>query len=121
MRLQEPHVCPSSAGDGGGDGESAAAILGETALGRDAGQRAKRGQSCSTSSAMQPAASNVRHADMGEEAGHRVEEENGSCIAMTGEGSRLGARKVPATAQLREHCRQHYRQTEHRRGVGRSL
>ena len=55
---------------------------------------------------MQPAASNVRHADMGEEAGHRVEEENGSCIAMAGEGSRLGARKVPATAQLREHCRQ---------------
>ena len=62
--MQEPQVCPSSLGDGGGDGESAAAILGETALGRDAGRRAKHGQSCSTSSAMQPPARNVRHADM---------------------------------------------------------
>ena len=25
---------------------------------------------------------------------------------MAGEGSRLGARQVPATAQLRDHCRQ---------------
>ena len=25
---------------------------------------------------------------------------------MAGEGSRLGVRQVPATAQLREHCRQ---------------
>ena len=64
--LHEPHVWPSSPrGDGGGDGGApAGAVVAETGYGRDARRRAKHGQSCSTSRAVQPATSNTRHADM---------------------------------------------------------